>query len=493
MLRTVGFAVLTFEAIEMANGLSRDSASSRQGSGGDGRPEFVAFRNRLSRLVEALLALRDLPPPDHAWAAEPERVEVRLESDAVIVEFVVAQLPWDVASTLVRNFQVNFARSTPIFLETYGRGDLTLTRSRPKEGSFAQVCLKENTTLTFEKRLMTAGYSIKIQTNLHDFDDHFEVFTTDAARTLFPPIEKAGNKKHVTDLESWHKEFGRAFEETGCRVLRETSLGWSDLIGLDHVRERLNRSIFQPLSREQLYQKIAQRVIPHAVNVLPRGVLLHGPPGCGKTWSMRVIASEAGLPVVVLPCQAVLTKWYGESENRLARVFELCRQAGRMILLIDELDALARHRNESHETTARMVSILLAELDGLAESNQVLLVGSANDVTALDWAVVDRFDLKIEFRPPDRDQLQAALAYYARQLSPVEIAEVAERLDGWNFRQLARFAEDVVRVYVSGLDLTLLETGEPPLPQKDDYLAALGRCLARSVDTVRHTRDAAPG
>src|SRR5207249_4082464 len=129
-----------------------------------------------------------------------------------------------------------------------------------------------------------------------------------------------------------------------------------------------------------LYQKVARRVVPHPVNVLPRGVLLHGPPGCGKTWSMRVIAGEAGLPVVILPCEAVLTKWYGESEQRLANVFAQCREAGRMILLIDEIDAIAKHRNESHETTARMVSILLSEMDGLAESNQVLLVGSANDL-----------------------------------------------------------------------------------------------------------------
>jgi SpoVK/Ycf46/Vps4 family AAA+-type ATPase len=63
---------------------------------------------------------------------------------------------------------------------------------------------------------------------------------------------------------------------------------------------------------------------------------------------MKVIAGEAGLPVVVLPCDALLTKWYGESENRLARVFGLCHQAGRMILLIDELDALAPVPRKDH-------------------------------------------------------------------------------------------------------------------------------------------------
>ena len=194
-------------------------------------------------------------------------------------------------------------------------------------------------------------------------------------------------------------------------------LGWKDLTGLDHLRERLERSVFQPLAREDLYQKVAMRVMPHRANVLPRGVLLYGPPGCGKTWSMRVIAGETSLPVVVLPCDAVLTKWYGESENRLASVFALCREADRMIMLIDELDALARHRSESHETTARMVSILLSEMDGLAESTQVLLVGSVNDLASIDPAVSDRFDLKIGFSLPDRGQLRQALSMHQGSLS----------------------------------------------------------------------------
>jgi AAA+ superfamily predicted ATPase len=112
-------------------------------------------------------------------------------------------------------------------------------------------------------------------------------------------------------------------------------------------------------------------------------------------------------------------------------------------------------------------------MDGLVESSDVLLVGSANDVASIDRAVLDRFDLKIEFGLPDREQLHAALAYYARQLSADDVAEVVEQLEGWNFRQVARFAEDVIRRYVASLDLTLLEAHDPPLPSKADYFAAL--------------------
>lgn len=439
-----------------------------------GRPQFVEFRDRMKRLVESLVALRELPSPENPWAGGTERVEVTLESEAVIVEFFVAQLRWESGSELTHNFQLSFGKFAPVFLDSPTKTSFKLGKSREKEGSYGQLYVQENTFLSFLAQPLDTGYSIAIRTNLNDFDDHFEVFVTEAARTLFPPIEKA-RKKKAADLESWYKDFGRAFEKMGCRVLRESVLGWKDLTGLSHLRERLERSVFQPLAREQLYQKIALRVMPHRVNVLPRGVLLYGPPGCGKTWSMKVIASEAGLPVVVLPCDAVLSKWYGESENRLASVFGLCREAGRMIMLIDELDALARHRSESHETTARMVSILLSEMDGLAESSQVLLVGSANNVESIDRAVLDRFDLKIEFGLPDRDQLQAALAYYAGQLSSDEVAELVGQLNGWNFRKIARFAEEVVRSYVSSLDLNLLETAEPPLPRKEDYLSALAR------------------
>ena len=457
----------------MAKERALENVGPHQGSGArSGRPEFVEFRNRLKRLVDSLVALRDLPAANVPWTGDPERVEVKLEAEAVVVEFVVARLPWEKGSELVHDFQSTFANPAPVFLDSRTRADFTLRKSREKDGSYGQFYLREDTSLSFGPQILGDGYLVKVQTNLTEFNDHFEVFVTDAARTLFPPIEKP-RKKTAADLESWQQEIGRSFERMGCRVLGESELGWKDLTGLDHLRERLERSVFRPLARENLYQKVARRVMPHPVNVLPRGVLLHGPPGCGKTWSMKVIAGEADLPVVVLPCDAVLTKWYGESENRLASVFGLCREAGRMILLIDELDALARHRSDSHETTARMVSILLAEMDGLAESSQVLLVGSANSVESIDPAVLDRFDLQIEFGLPDGDQLRAALAYYAQHLSTTDVAELVEQLDGWNFRRISRFAEEVIRSYVSNLDLNLLEAGEPPLPGKEDYLAAL--------------------
>jgi len=245
------------------------------------------------------------------------------------------------------------------------------------------------------------------------------------------------------------------------------------MIGLEDIKDRLENTIFIPLKREKLYQKIASQILPYKVSILPRGLLLYGPPGCGKTWSMKIMGYEVGLPVVIFPCSAMLTKWYGESENRLTRLFDLCKESGKMILMIDELDSLAKHRNESYETTARLVSILLSEMDGLGERSDILIVGSVNDLKLIDKAVLDRFDLKIEFPNPDLNQIKKVFSYYARHLKENDVSEIAEKLIGWNFRKIARFCEDVIRSYVSNLDLTQLEAPDPPLPQKEDYLKLL--------------------
>lgn len=441
-------------------------------AGSSAHKDFISFRDRLKRLVDSLVALRHLDEPGSMWPEKPERVEVTLESESVQVEFTVAGLSWTTGSHLVELFQGKFGGSAPLLVESAVEGYLRIAKAQEKDGSYGRLYTKDRTTLAFRQSIGRGRHEIKIETGVAEFNDHFETFVTEAARVLFPPVEKPRRQPGM-DAKAWQKEFGRSFERLGCQVLRESLTTWRDVVGLEPVRQRLERAVLLPLMREGLYQKVARAVMPSAINLMPRGVLLVGPPGTGKTWSMRALAGEAGLPVVSLPCDALMTKWYGESEQRLAGIFRLCREAGRMILFIDELDALARHRQDSHETTARLVSILLAEMDGLAGSSEVVTVGSANAIESIDTAVLDRFDLTIPFDLPNADQRRCALAYYARHLAPEDVADLANRTDGWNFRRLARFAEAVVRTYVAGLDVSQLEASTPPLPQMDDYLKEL--------------------
>jgi hypothetical protein len=107
-----------------------------------GRPDFVDFRNRIKRLVDSLVELRDPAPTGH-FGDSRERVEVKLESEAVIVEFFVAQMPWETTSGLVNQFQDTFAKFTPLFLDANGVHTFKVSKSIEKEGSFRTLYNKE--------------------------------------------------------------------------------------------------------------------------------------------------------------------------------------------------------------------------------------------------------------------------------------------------------------------------------------------------------------
>lgn len=432
------------------------------------RLDFVSFRQRLERLVRSLVALRNISPSRDGWPDQPEGVEIQLDADDLRVTFIVGGLSWEAGTEVAWRFQRMCGPAIPLLADAHFRRHLMLAKAGGQTGQYQRLRDRDRASVTFQPQFSGGRSSIEVRTGLDHFDDHFETFVTDVARLLFPTIAPEPPRRADT-LDEWHASFGRDFEALGCRVFREETVGWRDLAGLDRVRAELERAVLVPLVRQDLHAKVARAVLPPGIRLLPRGVLLAGPPGTGKTWIMRALAREAGLPVIALPCDALMTRWYGESERRLGEIFALCRGAGRMLLLIDEIDALARHRADAHETTARLVSILLAEMDGLAGSSDVLLVGSANSTTAIDPAVLDRFDVQVAFDLPDLDQRRVALAYYARQLAADDVAHLAARMEGWNFRRLARFAEAVVRGYVSRLDISQLEAKAPPVPGVEDY------------------------
>ena len=137
----------------------------RDSNGRSSRPEFVEFRNRIQRLVESLVGLRDVASDTKSWR-EQERVEVKLESAAVIVKFFVAEFSWETASELAHHFQSSFGKLDPVFLDAPTGKTIKLAR---------QLYRQKNTFITFERDPFNAGYSVQIETNLNDFNDHFEV------------------------------------------------------------------------------------------------------------------------------------------------------------------------------------------------------------------------------------------------------------------------------------------------------------------------------
>ncbi len=449
------------------------------------RLDFVEFKTRVTRIAEKLLQVRGKPNTGAArMYGLAESVDVRLTSESVTVAFLVDSLSATMLSRVIASFAETFGTGWDSILVLEPLPTRLSVRNTIKDDSgFITRYQTGAVVLTIDATSRISLPELRVSCPLDSFHDHFEVFVVQVMEIVYPPQvaadgrsrDRPAHDESETDRSrtEWDRRHRSEFEFWGCVVPGEDSFTLEDLAGMEPVLRQLTSTVLEPLQRRDLLAKIVRHVLPSDSNWLPRGVLLHGPPGCGKTRSMRVIGSVAGLPVVILPVQAVLTKWFGESEQRLAKILTRARTAGPMILLIDELDALGRSRGDSSETSARLVSILLADMDGLQEDSRTVIVGAVNDPGALDPALLDRFDTRVRFPKPGPQAIASVFRYYARHLAGADVELVASRMDGWSFRQIARFSEGVVRRYVSGLDLSQLQATDPPLPRVEDYLSAL--------------------
>lgn len=228
--------------------------------------------------------------------------------------------------------------------------------------------------------------------------------------------------------------------------------------GMDEVKRVIHRMVILPQSRPELYQKYGRRA--------GGGVLLYGPPGCGKTLLARATAGECGLPFVNVRIEDVMDPYLGVSERNLHAAFERARANAPCVLFLDELDALAfaRHKHGGSEAR-RLVDVLLQELDAIGSDNEGLLVLAA---TNAPWDVDEamlrpgRFDRVIFVPPPDEPARVDILSVLLREVPT----------DGLELKTLAAqtpmFSGADLRALVErGVDRVIdeaLETGtEPPL------------------------------
>ncbi|BDG60984.1 AAA family ATPase [Caldinitratiruptor microaerophilus] len=231
-----------------------------------------------------------------------------------------------------------------------------------------------------------------------------------------------GDGPSFDDLVVRHEDFLAALREVEPSATREVALerpalGWADVGGLASVKRML-----QPWLRRE-------------APAPGRGILLVGPPGCGKTYVARAFAGEAGLPLLEVEAPALYSKWQGESERAVAELFARARRAAPCVLFFDDVDAIAARRT-GQETGSqhRLLAQLLREIDRLAEFPEVVLVAATSRPELVDPAVLrpGRFDYCVPFPPLTHEDLREVYEVHTRDLplEGVDLGELARRSCG---------------------------------------------------------------
>ena len=206
-------------------------------------------------------------------------------------------------------------------------------------------------------------------------------------------------------------------------------VSYEDIGGLSEEITRIREMVELPLKHPELFKRLG--IDP------PKGVLLHGPPGCGKTLIAKAVASESDAHFIPINGPEIMSKFYGESEQRLRQLFKEAEENSPSIVFIDEIDAIAPKREEvTGEVERRVVAQLLALMDGLVARGQVIVVGATNRVNAIDPALrrPGRFDREIEIGVPDKIGRQEILLIHTRGMplaEDVQLTRISEITHGF--------------------------------------------------------------
>ena len=259
-------------------------------------------------------------------------------------------------------------------------------------------------------------------------------------------------------------------------TIERPNVSFADIGGQENAKREV-QGLVSALLNPDVYQRWG--------TTPPKGILLHGPPGTGKTLLAKALASEAKARFLELRISDIVSKWYGESEQRVSEVFDYASDGKKTIIFIDEADALLAERDGAHEVTARVVGAILQHMDGMRAMPNVMVVAATNRLVAIEEAIrrAGRFDRLVEVPLPDLAGCQHILDIHMDQarnragselFSDVDKAVITKKMStaGWNGADIAevvrRVLEEKVRLEVNG-QLPGLVTTEELLAQVDAY------------------------
>jgi transitional endoplasmic reticulum ATPase len=271
----------------------------------------------------------------------------------------------------------------------------------------------------------------------------------EAVRRIMPKLDLEARtipQEVLEELCVTREDFVAALKRVQPSAMREVmvqmpNVGWSDIGGLGEAQEKLREGVELPLRNPGAFRRLGIRPA--------KGFLLYGPPGTGKTLLAKAVAKEAEANFISMKSSDLLSKWYGESEQQIARLFARARQVAPVVVFIDEIDALVPARGTGGaepQVTARVVNTILAEMDGLEELQSVVVIGATNRPTLVDPALLrpGRFDELVYVGTPDREGREHILKIHTRDMplaGDVDLAAIATKTERFTGADL----EDVTR------------------------------------------------
>jgi len=280
-------------------------------------------------------------------------------------------------------------------------------------------------------------------------------------RRLLPVLNLEEEKLPPETLDKLivnHEDFQKALIEVTPSGMREVfienpDVKWDDVGGLEDVKRELQEAVEWPMKYPGLYDKLGHS--------MPRGILLHGPSGTGKTLLAKAVATQSEANFVSVRGPELLSKWVGESERGIREIFKRARQSAPCVVFFDEIDSIAPIRGAGGETavTERVVSQLLTELDGMENMHGVIVLAATNRADMIDPALLrpGRFDKIIQIPLPDKESRKSILKINAEKIptiseesdpNHVDFEKLSELTDGLSGADTASIANTAVSLVI---------------------------------------------
>lgn len=303
-------------------------------------------------------------------------------------------------------------------------------RLRERASKYAKNAIKFEENNQKKKAALNYYRAVKTLSKLlglnppNNLEEIYKKRITSYKKKLREALDTLGAEKGKTKTES------DTFKD--AIVVEDTNIGWADIGGIEKAKESIKEATVWPLRRPDLFK--GARKPWH-------GILLFGPPGCGKTLLAKAVSNKAEASFFNVDSATILSKWFGKSEKLTKKLFTEARNRAPSIIYLDEVESIAgKRKTTQHEAMNRVKTVFLSQMDGINSSNErIIVIGSTNLPEEIDMAFRRRFEKRIFVPPPNQEARKEILKIHLRDTeitSDVDLDEIARKTEGFSGHDL---------------------------------------------------------